>query len=805
MDVRTHTTTTATSSLTLTLLFGALTFFSLLYFAQASSEVYAIMAIASLCLGFYIVLDMHRRLFSADRDAWLAISALFFALYNLSLISANALEPHTASLLSNILLLAAGISASIYLILETRSFEKRYNMRGLTFDVLAMALGILIFCALYWHKPLMLLLEQQAWHELICWAFILLSISFALNTLLMGMSKLLPRAFAALYVAAISSTVFYLHTQLQGFNETLLNHKLANSAMGLTLLFVYGYLPRPKHQQSHVLLSRHCVEDFIMLVAISALILAVPIATTLNVWQAVAPPNAQFLLTGSLLCLLVLCARLILLLRESLRLRLHLRHDQEHDSLTNLLNRKGFSRAFETLSKQTHCAVLCVDLDDFKSINDHYGHHIGDQLLIQVANRLQHCTIDSSSTLLPALCHCPLARLGDNEFAFLIPHPPVNLNTLSRRIIRHMTRWWMLDEVRVFSSVRVGVSGWCDGDLEMLIQRAANALYAAKQAKLHSVHSDTVDYHHLSSRQHIREQIQTALSQHALSLCLQPIYCSKKRDVYALEALARIQLPSGEWLQPAEFLPIVEADGLHLELIREVISVLSQLPQSYLGLRVSINLPIVLLDNPQNIRLLDKWVKRAGLRAEGVCFEILETQQFDSAHIAQLHTLKSLGYLLAIDDFGTGYANLERLGQMPVDILKVDRSLIEAAREGQSCMLQSIVDMALHQGYQLVAEGVETMRDFKMLQHLGIHLLQGYFIAKPVPIMTLPLSAHSLRHRLFQSQITPMYPKSAPPSSGIASYQPSSASHTANSLGFDNSEAEDNLPPSHWPNSYLPT
>lgn len=433
----------------------------------------------------------------------------------------------------------------------------------------------------------------------------------------------------------------------------------------------------------------------------------------------------------------------------------HLFHSAFHDSLTGLPNRALFLErlrgAMQKSQKQDHrFAVLFLDLDRFKLINDSLGHLAGDQLLMAMSQRLAAC-LDSRDTL---------ARFGGDEFTILLESVQTlsQVTQLAEQIQQQLAHPFHLDGQlsgqTVYTTISIGiVLNTLDfTHAEDLLRSADTALYRAKA--LGGTRSVVFDAE-MHNRALMRLQLETDL-RHALSgpqvypyrseFCVyyQPIVSLKTRQITGFEALVRWQHPERGLVAPAEFVPIAEETGLIVplgwvvlqEACRQMHAWQVQFPGNS-SITVSVNLSVKQVAQPNLVTRIREILEATKLHPDRLRLEITESALMENAEAAakQLHELRSLGVHLSLDDFGTGYSSLAYLHRFPIDTLKVDRSFISRVdTHGESLeIVRTIVTLAWNLGIEVVAEGIETNKQLAQLRALRCEHGQGYLFSKPVP------------------------------------------------------------------------
>ena len=442
---------------------------------------------------------------------------------------------------------------------------------------------------------------------------------------------------------------------------------------------------------------------------------------------------------------------------ETMRLAVREREAQVHrlayeDSLTGLPNREQFrvnlrDAVERAVAGSTGCAVLMLDLNRFKRVNDELGHRFGDRMLRQVALRL---TADGVLRQpLPAAGgeprrHDVVARLGGDEFAVLLEGADGDTaQAVAHRILRAFEQPILLDDHKIDLGAGIGIA-CCPlhGKLpDEVMSRAEVAMYAAKQQQAGVlVYSPSLDAGSAESLSLLSE-LRSAVEQDQLRLYLQPRVDLKTGAVIGAEALVRWQHPERGMVQPMKFIPFAEQTGFVRHLTAWMIDRCAQLMRHYarlgIELKLSVNLSTRDLLDHDLPEKLKKLIDSQGMDPALLCLEITESAIMSDPEralqtLAQLH---GLGFHLSIDDFGTGFSSLAYLKSMPVDELKIDKSFVlnmeRDARDAK--IVRSTIDLAHNLGLSVVAEGVESAKAWKLLQALGCDEGQGFFIAKPMP------------------------------------------------------------------------
>ncbi len=378
-------------------------------------------------------------------------------------------------------------------------------------------------------------------------------------------------------------------------------------------------------------------------------------------------------------------------------------------------------------------AVLFLDLDRFKVINDTLGHRTGDLLLQEVAQRLKG-TLRSADIL---------SRLGGDEFAIIVPEVESrpDLEALATRLGRAFSDPFKLDGHTIRSNVSVGIAvGPADGECADDILMAADlALYAVKAA---GGRSFQFYQKHMNQQIHERRQIEIdlreALDRNELELHYQPIFDLKSNTVSGFEALARWRHPVRGMVSPMTFIPVAEDSGLIGPLGEWAMAAACHEAAKWpAGMKIAVNLSPVQFSSPNLVDWIARILSDSGLSPK--CLELEITERVfmeDSEHtLSILHQLKKIGVRIALDDFGTGYSSLSYLRRFPFDKIKIDRSFVSdlSQRTEHAPIVQAVVNIAAALGMETTAEGIETKDQQEFLTALGCNEGQGYYLGKPMP------------------------------------------------------------------------
>jgi diguanylate cyclase (GGDEF)-like protein/PAS domain S-box-containing protein len=421
----------------------------------------------------------------------------------------------------------------------------------------------------------------------------------------------------------------------------------------------------------------------------------------------------------------------------------HLEHRALHDALTELPNRTLLQERLQQAllaarRPNTSVALLLMDLDRFKEVNDTFGHHWGD-LLLQVVGQRLHGALRAEDTV---------ARLGGDEFAILLPNTDVHGATLvARKVLEVLGAPLVLDGLSLDIQASVGIALYPahGDDPATLLRHADVAMYLAKRSgsgyALYSAEQDE----HSPTRLALMHALRRAIEQEELLLYYQPKVDGRRGTLTGVEALVRWQHPERGLLPPDEFIPLAEYTGLiqplSLWVLRTALLQCQAWRQMGREVPVAVNLSMQNLQDPElpaTIRIL---LDRAGVPPHWLTVELTESaiMRDPARAMTTLSQLRAMGVQVALDDFGTGYSSLSYVKRLPVTQLKIDKAFVrDAAVDAQdAAILRSVIELSHQLGLAPVAEGVEDQATQEVLASLGCHELQGYHLCRPLPAAEL--------------------------------------------------------------------
>ena len=420
-----------------------------------------------------------------------------------------------------------------------------------------------------------------------------------------------------------------------------------------------------------------------------------------------------------------------------------IRHLAHHDALTGLPNRLLFDERLRMSLQQAdrhqeRVALLYIDLDRFKNINDSLGHHVGDGLLQSVAGRLTEA-VRAGDTV---------CRQGGDEFVVIlnaVADVQEVAHIVERRLIPLVLQTHEVGEVALHISCSVGIAIYPDdaADMESLMRHADAAMYTAKAGGRNNFQFFSAEMNRDAvERLNTETHLQSALANRELELHVQPLVDARSGQVVSVEALLRWRQPSLGLIPPTKFIPIAEENGLIHDIGRWALSEACRVHQQWLQaglgrLPIAVNVSAVQFRRGDFVDTVSSVLAESGIPPEYLQLELTESLMMTESerNLADIRRLKALGVGLALDDFGTGYSSLSYLHRLPIDKLKIDRSFVRDMIDDPADMAitRAIASLGKTLGLRVVAEGVEHVEELKALRELGCDEVQGYLFSPPLP------------------------------------------------------------------------
>jgi diguanylate cyclase (GGDEF)-like protein len=410
-----------------------------------------------------------------------------------------------------------------------------------------------------------------------------------------------------------------------------------------------------------------------------------------------------------------------------------------YDALTHLPNRTLFQDRLEHVLKTAErepaqFAVMLMDLDRFKEVNDTFGHHTGDQLLNQLGQRLAATLRDTDT----------IGRLGGDEFAILLPGTDRdNTVRVAHKVFDALKQPVQLETMNLMVSASLGIAIYPEhgSDASTLLKHADIAMYQAKLSKSgHCIYDKNLDTHS-PRRMTLMSDLRGAIDAGQMQLYYQPIIALSNGTVRGVEALARWTHPEKGLIPPDQFIPMIEQTGLIKVFSHWVINTALRQWSAWnargINEAVSVNLSMLNLQDREFPDALAELLKKWSVPPHALILEVTESAMMNNPEqaLVTLNRFQNLGVDIAIDDFGTGYSSLSHLKRLPVNEIKIDRAFVKDMRHDKDdeVIVRSTIDLAHNLGLMVVAEGVEDVETLNLLTDLHCDLAQGYYFGRPFP------------------------------------------------------------------------
>jgi diguanylate cyclase (GGDEF)-like protein len=420
-----------------------------------------------------------------------------------------------------------------------------------------------------------------------------------------------------------------------------------------------------------------------------------------------------------------------------------------YDPLTGLPNRRllhdHLQHALAVSARhRIHIALLFIDLDNFKTLNDTRGHNIGDLLLIEVANRLQDSVREEDTA----------ARLGGDEFVVLLEdlgeeetQAAAQAEAVGKKIHDAINRPYVLSEQEYYGSASIGVSLFCRNDdtgVDEVLKHADTAMYQAKSAGRNTLRFyDPAMQAALEARTALESDLRGALAENQFRLHYQ-MQVDHSGHILGAEVLLRWQHPQRGLVPPLEFIPLAEETGLILPIGQWVLETACAQLKAWEAdpltrdLQLAVNVSARQFHQPDFVEQVYAVLEKIAIEPSLLKLELTESLVLDNIDdtIVKMQSLKAVGVRFSMDDFGTGYSSLSYLTRLPLDQVKIDQSFVRnvGVKHSDAVIVQTIIGMASNLGMEVIAEGVETEAQRKFLQQHGCTLCQGYLFGRPVPV-----------------------------------------------------------------------
>jgi diguanylate cyclase (GGDEF)-like protein/PAS domain S-box-containing protein len=430
-------------------------------------------------------------------------------------------------------------------------------------------------------------------------------------------------------------------------------------------------------------------------------------------------------------------------LTERKALEKRLEHQAFHDPLTDLPNRRLFMDRLgqalrRTMRRHKRVAVLFMDLDGFKVVNDSLGHEVGDLLLTVVAQRLRRCLRPEDT----------LARFGGDEFVVLIEalDDPAQAVQVAERITEELRRPFIMEarDLYVIASIGISLGDARTHDADDLLREADTAMYRVKDEGGDFKVFNPAMYERAFTRLEVENDLRRAIEQEEFVIHYQSMIDLQTGELWGVEALVRWDHPERGLLEPSEFVPVAEESGLVIpmgeQILREACFRAKEWQEEdprIPPLVMSVNLSASQLSRLDLAETVERVLEETGLEGSRLTLDVTETVYVKvlAANTAILDRLRALGVRFSIDDFGTGYSSLSYLKRLPADAIKIDKSFVKGVGDGikDAAVVRMIIELAHTLGLEVIAEGVETEEQAALLKEMGCDFAQGFYFAKPLP------------------------------------------------------------------------
>ncbi len=419
-----------------------------------------------------------------------------------------------------------------------------------------------------------------------------------------------------------------------------------------------------------------------------------------------------------------------------------------HDSLTGLPNRSLFTARLSHALRRAHrnntkVALLFLDLDHFKNVNDMLGHDVGDQLLIKVVERLKNCVYESDT----------IARLGGDEFIIILESviESERVVTIAKKLCGDLANIFMLDEHELYITTSIGISIYPDDadNMQILMKNADMAMYRAKERGRNTFEFYTTKMNEvIQKRVTIETSLRNALDKNELKIFYQPVVDIKKLSIKGTEALLRWVHPEMGFIPPSEFIPIAEETDLIVPIGEWVLRAacsqnLIWQRAGHPQLHISANISVRQFMKNDFAERVARVLNETGLEGKYLTLEMTESLIMSDIEysIKMTRLLKELDVTISLDDFGTGYSSLNYLKRFPFDIIKIDRSFVTdfSVNPEDSAIVKAIITLAHNLKMKVIAEGVEKPEQFAFLRDYGCDEVQGYLFYPPIPELDVPV------------------------------------------------------------------
>lgn len=611
-------------------------------------------------------------------------------------------------------------------------FETQYNLKGVTIDFTLITLTAI--CCVFLVSPNLLnivLNQLYEYEQSIVFNVILGSVFLFLLLMASLLSKTIKFKDILLATMVVAlSTHFYLDAYAifkQSNNNEIINKAswLFYQLPGVLAIF---YIFTDEFEYNFKLKKAKIMSLKMLWIGTIAGTLIIPLGVIYRWFFDLTSVAPYIIAVLSGIMSIIIIWRIVILISNYEKQRQKLKDIAFTDSLTGISNYLGLQ---SNVSKLENILVLNINIEDFKSINDMYDRKFGDQVLVSLANRIKNAT-----GVLYA------ARTTGDNFLAILQVKENNIYHAFQLFEKEIGVWDTVFNKRVAVPLTYGGSHSIKPeDLDKLVRNAEIGLKTSRAHKRHfTLYQESNDlltpsYKVELPRHELREILQLAIDRNNLPIHFQPIYETQTGALRALEMLIRVNSIKHGLLLPRQFLEQAKSYGLLTDLTHTCINMVAKQFHSLPDVTININVPPYMLDDRDTLNNFIEHFKEKGLPPKRFCIEVTEDGDIPTESLVPaINLLKDFGFTIAMDDFGTGYSSLGRLSSLPFDSVKIDRSLLIAADNGDKAILESAISLVKRLGVAVVVEGVETAAQFTLVKDLGADSVQGFLFSKPVPI-----------------------------------------------------------------------
>lgn len=624
-------------------------------------------------------------------------------------------------------------------------FEKQYKLRGITIDYILIALTATFFVFLISPDLLNIVTHKLNFYEKSLVINVILG-SIFLSLIFMGLSlsKQIKLGEILLGIMVLSLSIhFYLDAYItfSGIVNIEIIERISWFFYQLPGVLTIFYIFTEEHDYNFKSKKVKKMGVKLLWIATIVSVLILPIGTISRWFFGLSNIDTlTFAIISGVMSLLVIW-RIIILISNYEKQRQKLKNIAFTDSLTGISNYLGLQTH---ISKFNNIFVLSMNIEDFKSINDMYDRKFGDEVLKSLAKKITkaHGVLYSARTT------------GDN-FIAVMQVEEKNIYSTFISFQEEIGLWDTVFNRRVAVPITFGGSHSTTPEkIDNLVSNAEQALKQSRaQKRQFTLHKSLVDTHSTSTkidlpRHELREILQRAVDENELPIHFQPIYETVSGELKALEMLIRVDSMKHGLLMPGQFLEQAKSYGILTDLTHTCVTMIAKQIHRLPDVIININLPPYMLDNRETLKNFISFFQSKNLSPSRFCIEVTEDGDIPTESLVPaINLLKEAGFAIAMDDFGTGYSSLGRLSSLPFDTVKIDRSLLLAADNGNKTILESAITLVKRLGVSVVVEGVETLEQLALVRELGADSVQGYLFSKPVPVLDkkqFPLNASNI-------------------------------------------------------------